>query len=791
MLNERIETLPEAIYRETFRRDEETRFTGSEVEGLFPGQYTVRNGKLVMRRGEKLVPVKLPTDTALKTAATRLGIPAETRRQVVTRIKMLIELGLADRKVRDVTRDWKDDETLEAAQAEMTSLYDRFVKRYGPLSREVVSKDKKKIFQPATLYYNDQVHGHFVGRLDRYDKDTDSYVKAPIFTERMYGTMPDVNQVDEPWQALVISLRKTASVDLKIITRLTGLTEEQAIAALGSRIFWDPDGGKLVTRHEYLSGNVREKLALAKLAASRSDRFKANVTALEKVQPQNLTSSEIKHLQGSTIGAQWIPADLYVGFLKKEFGLQNPRLERRRADGAWSVSRGPIKNELLYEAYGVVPRTQDGIFKRGLSAKEIFVQILNRWKTEVTYVVKDETGEETKVYDAEGTLIANEKRRLIQRRFDEWLWDQNEARRRTHVEMWNREMNHTVLADWKGEGEILRNHVTEMASQFRGKPFVPRGWQLDAAWRYLMEGNLLIGHDTGTGKTITMILIAMLAKKMNFARKPMLVTTRPTLKQSRDEMQDLFPSAMTLMADESNYADAASRNQFLADMVTNDWDAVIMDMHAFQHVRASPPFEAEIYRKIVQEYRTLLAAEMARGGSPSDFQVKKLRKAILKYRAKISKLMATQRSRDALYFEDLGVDLVIIDEAHNYKNLSLPSLTRADFTGSGQAIELYIKTRYLENVRNPGRGIVFATATPVANAIREQYTMLRFLAEKGLRDRGYEHEDLWAADFISAWAALEVNKTAMLEMRHRERTFINAFVGAGAIPHLRRHAVPG
>ena len=782
MIDERLQALPEGIYTEAFRTTDEDPLAGSEVEGLFPGQYTIRNGKIVMRSGQQLVPVKLPTDKALKTAATKLGLPVETRRRVITRIKMLVELGLADRKIRDVTRDWKDDETLEAAQAELTSLYDRFVKRYGPISKEVYSKDGSKLIQPALLHYSDQVHGPFVQRLDRYDKDTDSYVKAPIFTERMYGTMPEVNQVDEPWQALVISLQKTAGIDMKIITRLTGMTEEQAVAALEGRIFRDPDGGKLVTRHEYLSGNVREKLALAELAATRSDRFKANVEALKEVQPQNLTSSDIKHLQGSTIGALWIPVDAYVKFLKAEIGLGNPKVERRDADGAWSVTRGPIKSRVLYDNYGVPPRTEDGIVKDGLSAKEIFVQILNRWKTEVTYW--DVDGEKN-LYDAEGTMIANEKRQLIQRRFDEWMWDRRESRRQEYVNLWNRKMNNSVLADWKGEGELLRDHVTEMAANFRGKPFNPRGWQLDAAWRYLMTGNMLIGHDTGSGKTITMVLIAMLAKQMGLARKPMMVTTRPTLKQSRDEMQDLFPSAMTLMADENNYKDAAARNQFLADVVANDWDAVIMDMYAFQHVQASPDFEAKIFRRIVREYRTLLASAMAGSGTPSDFQIKKLRKAILKYEQKIRQILSRQRSRDALYFEDLGVDLVIVDEAHNYKNLSLPSLTRTDFKGSGQAVELYVKTRYLEDVRNPGRGIVFATATPVANAIREQYTMLRFLAEQDLRDRGYGNEDLWASDFISAWAALEVNKTARLEMRHRERTFINAFVGASL---FRSHA---
>ena len=758
LLAKATDGFPQQIYRPRYDQAPDYEAVPKHVRGLRPGQYTVYRRRVMKRVGNKLVAVRVP-------------------KKHEDRVKLLVALGAADRKVRDLNRDWESDTALKAAQAELTDLYESFVKKYGPISRETTRG--KKTVRSALEHFNDQVVGPFVARLDRYDPDTQTYVKADIFTKRLMAEPEAITEVDEAWQAVVVSLRTRAMIDMPFLEELTGKTEQELVQELEGKIFRDPEGGKYVLRQVYLSGNVRDKLAVAKAAydaeKETNDRYYSNIKHLEEAQPPLITATDIKHGQGSTVGASWIPVDDYVSFLSQEIGISGIKIDRRDGDGRWSVAGGSVFSHALYDNYGI-----EGV----VTAKALFIHLLKREHTKIKKPDPDDPDND--VYDHENTLLAAEKKRLIQRKFDEWLWDRDPNRARRLVRLWNEKMNHTVLSSWDGEGEILRNHIEGLALEFKNQPFKPRGWQLDAVWRYLTTGNLLIGHDTGSGKTVTMILIAVLSKQMGLTQKPLIVTTRNTLTQTRNEFQDLFPSSVTLMADESNYKDAKARNQFLADAAQPHWDAIIMDRYQFQHLQVSPSMEEAIYNEIIQEMRQLLASRMARKGALSDFQIKALRKSILSYETKIAALREKQVSRDAIHFEDMHVDLMIVDEAHNYKNLLLPSLKyNVGQKGySRQATDLYMKTRHMQRI-NPGRGVVLATATPIANKLREMYVMLRYLAEPQMKDAGYGNVDTWASEFTTSWGKLEMSKTASLQLVYRERGFINASVASAM---FRTHA---
>ena len=710
--------------------------------GTRDGQYIVHKGRVTQLRGGQLHDLDMPV------SGTRGA-----------RVAKLVELGELARELMVANREAATDAKLKGAQRKLERAYDAFVKEYGPINKKVVTA--KSTSRPNLQGYHDPVNGGAVAALESYDDETGQATKTDQFTKRMHGIIDPVTVVDTAWKGVVASLVAHGRVDMPYIVSLYGKDEPAVVAELGARVFHDPLTGHYETAEQYLSGNVREKLAVAKEAAAANARYEQNAEALTEALPKDVTVGQMKKMGAARVGVSWIPPNGYEQFARGVLGV-GLEISYREIDGKYSVRSSGVTSRAMVAEWS----TTD------VEPVEMFRDMLNGMPTEVIVEASDAEGKKTKVKDPKATELAERKKEAIQRRFDQWVYDDSDDRAQKLNARYNELMNHTVLAEW--DGEHLRGRMPGVTTVLRGRPFNPAPHQLGVAWRVLANGNTLMAHEVGAGKTIAMILAGMEARRMGIARKVMYNVPNSMLGQFSREFLELYPDAKILVADDHQFH-TSRRREFLARVAAEDWDAVIITHDSFKMIPTSPELQAEIVGRMLAEYEEALL--VAQETDADRFTVKALEKAKEKYEEKLAALTSIKRGPESIYWEDLGVDMLFVDEAHEYKNLALPTTTRIPLTDAEKTTDLYIKTRHLERV-NPGRGIVFATATPVSNSIAEQYVMLRYLMEDRLRALGYPSFDAWANDFVKVASEQEYTAIGTLEEKSRARAYVNTFAMA-------------
>lgn len=652
------------------------------------------------------------------------------------RIKGLIE-------IRDVVRELIEYQTLgypdwdiKKQQDKLNKVYDDFTKKYGLIN----SRGNSLAFSEDSSYFllcSLEVMGEN-GELER---------KADIFTKRTIGAKKEVTKVDTSSEALAVSMGEKAKIDMEFMSELTGKTEEQIYEDLKGVIFLNPMHGygdsweeKYVTADEYLSGNVKTKLEWARKSAEQfPEDYAVNVEALEKVQPEPLSAADISVKLGST----WIP-DKYIEQFTYEL-LDTPIYARRevkvryyKPTAEWNVSkksfdRGNVKANNTYGTHRA-------------NAYKIIEETLNQRDVRIFDYVENENGTKTPVLNAKETAIAQQKQETIKQAFLDWVW-KDPTRREDLVKLYNDKFNSTRPREYDG------SHIT-----FSGiNPEIElRQHQKNAVARVMYGGNALIGHEVGAGKTWTMVAAAMESKRLGLCNKSLFVVPNHLTEQWASEFLQLYPAANILVATKKDF-ETKNRKKFCGRIATGDYDAVIIGHSQFEKIPMSVERQVTILQREINEI--MMGIAEAKASRAENFTIKQMEKARRNLEAKLAKLNDQSRKDDVVTFEELGVDRVFVDEAHYYKNLFLYTKMRnvggISQTEAQKSSDMYMKSRYLDELTG-GKGLIFATGTPVSNSMVELYTMQRYLQYGALAERDLQHFDAWASTYGETVTAIEL-----------------------------------
>ena len=571
--------------------------------------------------------------------------------------------------------------------------------------------------------------------------------KADIFTKRTIGAKKEVTKVDTSSEALAVSMGEKAKIDMEFMSELTGKTEEQIYEDLKGVIFLNPMHGygdsweeKYVTADEYLSGNVKTKLEWARKSAEQfPEDYTVNVEALEKVQPEPLSAADISVKLGST----WIP-DKYIEQFTYEL-LDTPIYARRevkvryyKPTAEWNVSkksfdRGNVKANNTYGTHRA-------------NAYKIIEETLNQRDVRIFDYVENENGTKTPVLNAKETAIAQQKQETIKQAFLDWVW-KDPTRREDLVKLYNDKFNSTRPREYDG------SHIT-----FSGiNPEIElRQHQKNAVARVMYGGNALIGHEVGAGKTWTMVAAAMESKRLGLCNKSLFVVPNHLTEQWASEFLQLYPAANILVATKKDF-ETKNRKKFCGRIATGDYDAVIIGHSQFEKIPMSVERQVTILQREINEI--MMGIAEAKASRAENFTIKQMEKARRNLEAKLAKLNDQSRKDDVVTFEELGVDRVFVDEAHYYKNLFLYTKMRnvggISQTEAQKSSDMYMKSRYLDELTG-GKGLIFATGTPVSNSMVELYTMQRYLQYGALAERDLQHFDAWASTYGETVTAIEL-----------------------------------
>jgi N12 class adenine-specific DNA methylase len=712
------------------------------------GSLCIGEGRIICESiGGQAVPVTYG-GTLLKADGTMTG----------RRIASLLQLrDLARRVLQSQNEGWPDHHR-EEARRDLNRAYDLFVSTYGPINKTTFSTTRDGTVirrMPNLVRFREDPDAMLVMSLEDYDEATHRARKAVIMTRDVVGPAPEVTSVTSAEEGLLVSLDRRGLTDLAYISRLYGKSEDAIVEELGGLIFFDPETRSWETADQYLSGNVRAKLKVAKAAGPAYER---NAEALAQVQPEDILPGEID----ANLGAPWIPESDIQAFAADLFGVppSSVRIGHLKKDAVWSLDCG-------YAADQSVAATADYGTARA-NGTSLLEQALNL-RTPVIYDVINHGDREERVVNQEQTLAAREKQKLIKERFKVWVFSDAERTERL-VRTYNDTYNNLRLRAFDG------SHL-----DFPGmnQTITLRPHQVDAVWRGMSSGNTLLGHVVGSGKTFTMVATALKMRQAGLVKKPMFVVPNHMLEQFAREAQQLYPNARLLIAGKDDLA-RERRKLLTARIASGDWDGIITTHSSFERIAMSRPYQERFLREQIAEYDALLI-EHARGRSDSSRASRNLIKTIEKQKAareeKLKDLLAEEKKDDGLVFDELGVDHLFVDEAHLFKNLE--TATKMDRVagiqtgGSERAFDLYMKCRYLHE-RHAGHGVTFATGTPISNTMVEMFTMQRFLDPQGLRSRGIEHFDAWAATFGEVVESMEISPDgASLRPRSRFARFVN------------------
>lgn len=691
--------------------------------GARPGSYQLRNGQIHRVAHGALVPVHGQLNA---TARARIAGMCTIRDQA----RALLDAQLAD----------EGEDALASRRRQLNGAYDRFVARYGCLSsRANALAFRKDPDYPLLL------------SLEHYDEDTGTARKAALFTQRTLAPVTEPSEVAEPTEALAASMQWRGRVDPAYMARLLGAPEAEVLDALSSagHLFLDPEEEAWQPAEEYLSGNVRTKLQRAVLAGPG---FERNVAALEAVQPEDLPPGSIE----PRLGAVWIPAVEVERFIHEVLALEDCQVAYSAEAGAWSVAYPEWKarhSVLVTQEFGT-PRQ---------NALELIQCALNVQVPTVRD--RDPVTDRYYVNSAE-TLAAREKLGRIKERFSEWVFADTQ-RREALCRLYNDTFNATRARVYDGA------HLTLPGFS---RCFELHGHQKGAIWRIVQSGNTGLFHAVGAGKTAVCVAASMELRRLGFVRKPCHVVPNHMLEQYTAEFVRAYPNASVLMASKDDLA-GDKRRELVARIATGDWDAVVITHASFERIRLSSKFTQGFIRDVLRDIELSIRAEKSHDrGSRIVKQLEVMKKT---WAVRLERLLAEEKKDDLLTWEQLGIDMLFVDEAHLHKNLyRITKMTRVaglPLSNSERAFDLFLKTRYTMQLHGGRqRGVVFATATPVANTMAEIHTMMRYLQPNRLRELGLDQFDAWAATFGESVTALEIAPDGSgYRMHTRFARFIN------------------
>jgi N12 class adenine-specific DNA methylase len=667
------------------------------------------------------------------------------------RMGALINLrDLARRVLQSQNEGWPDD-AREDARKRLNSAYDAFRSAYGPINKTTFggTKEGTQIRRmPNLVKFREDPDAMLVMALEEYDEATGEAKKAPILLKDVVGKAPPVTSVATAEEGLLVSLDQKGVVDLPFIATLYGKPEDAVIAELGNLIYRDPDSKQWQTADEYLSGNVRAKLAAAEKAG-----IERNVEALRAVQPEDVLPGDID----ANLGAPWIPASDIQAFAAALFQVpeSSVTIGHLAKDAVWSVEGDYLAERSVATTtdYGTPRANGLWLFELALNMKS------------PTIYDPDPNDPDKRVVNQEATLAAKEKQKQIKEAFKGWVFSDPDRTERL-VRLYNDTYNNLRLRQFDG------SHL-----EFPGmsQAVTLRPHQKDVIWRCMSGGNTLLAHVVGSGKTYSSAAAAMKLKQAGLVKKCLLAVPNHLLEQFAREFQHLYPNARLLVANKEDFT--KERRKFLtAKIASGDWDAIIVTHSSFERIGMSREYQERFLREQIGEYEDLICEHAAQKGSSRNIR-KTLEKQKAAREAKLTDLLAKDKKDDGLVFDELGVDEIIIDELQMFKNLEVASkmdrVAGIQTGGSERAFDLYMKAKYLHD-KHPGHGLIGLSGTPISNSMVELYTMQRFLDPDGLRDRGIEHFDAWAATFGEVVETMEISPDGQtLKPRSRFAKFVN------------------
>lgn len=647
------------------------------------------------------------------------------------RIKGLIALREQTRELIDFQLEDRSDEYIHIAQAKLNEIYDRFTKEYGLIN----SRANENAFSNDSSYF-------LLCSLEKIDGDGKFVGKADIFNKRTIKAKKQISKVDTPDEALILSIQDKAKVDLNYMQKLCDIDMDKMVKSLEGVIFNVPEYGEpnhWVTADEYLSGNVREKLKIAEEFAKEDPRFNINVEKLKEVIPEDLTASEI----GVKLGSTWIPPEIVRQFIFEL--LETPRYNQwdikvkySNITAEWyidgkSVDRDNVK---AYSTYGT-PR---------INAYKIIEQTLNLKDVKVFDTIIDDEGRKQRVLNRKETAIASSKQDAIKEAFLNWIWNEPERRNKL-VRLYNDKFNSIRPREYDG------SHIDFVGMNPEIKL---RTHQLNAVAHVLYGKNVLLAHEVGAGKTFEMVAAAMESKRLGLCNKSLFVVPNHIIEQFASEFLQLYPSANILVATKKDF-ETKNRKKFCSRIATGDFDAIIIGHSQFEKIPMSIERQRTILEEQINDITNGIREEKEKKGEY--YTIKQLEKTKRGLETRLEKLNKQERKDDVVTFEELGIDKLFVDEAHNYKNLFLYTKMRnvggIAQTEAQKSTDLFMKCRYLDEITG-GKGTVFATGTPVSNSMAELYTMQRYLQYDDLKKNELEHFDNWASTFGETITAIEL-----------------------------------
>ena len=651
------------------------------------------------------------------------------------RIKGMVALRDCVHRLMDAQLQESDDYTIHELQAELNALYDSFTGKYGLIN----SRPNMQAFSDDSSYY-------LLSSLEILTENGELERKADMFTKRTIRQQHTVEHVDTAVEALAVSIAEKAAVDLPFMAELTGKSEEEIAGDLSGVIFHLPapvgEDGKprYVTADEYLSGNVRQKLRDARAAAELSPIFAPNVSALEKAQPKDLDASEID----VRLGATWVDKEYIQQFMHELFEV--PFYQRRavqvqyseftsewRISGKTSLSYNNVANNLTY---GTDRATGLRILEDTLNLRDV----------RIYDTIEDAEGKEKRVLNQKATTLAQQKQQAIKDAFREWIW-RDPDRRETLVKKYNELFNSIRPREYDGQHITFSGMTPEITL---------REHQRNAIAHTLYGGNTLLAHVVGAGKTYEMIASAMESKRLGLCSKSMFVVPNHLTEQWASEFLRLYPSAKILVTTKKDF-EKNNRRRFCSRIATGDYDAIIIGHSQFEKIPMSKARQERLLQEQIEEItQGIQELKVMRG---EQFSIKQMERTKKQLEGRLRKLQAEERKDDVVTFEELGVDRLFVDEAHAYKNLFLTTKMRnvagLSTSEAQKSTDMFLKCRYMDELTG-GRGIVFATGTPISNSMTEMYTMQRYLQYGTLQRNNMTHFDAWASTFGETTTAIEL-----------------------------------
>ena len=725
-IRQAFEALPEAIYQPRL----ELEIGGDRI--LVPPElqskvkqsaFTLHNGKLMVRKGDYLEPSDLT------------GKPYE-------RVIGLIGVKEAVQKVFDVQLHEGTDLELEAAQSKLSKIYDQFVKANSCIS----SRGNGLAFDKDPDY-------PLLLALEKYDPETKTAQKTDIFSKRTIQAYKPRTEAENAKEGLLFSLNEHGRVDIDYIAQLTSQSKLEVVLDLQKEqlIFLDPAAQEWQTKDEYLSGNVKQKLEIAREATAEDSQFATNVEALEAVQPEPLLPGDID----VRLGSVWVPATDVETFAQELLGIE---------DGI-TVRHSPSANKWYVSAERSVRELKNNvdIFGTGKVEATTLIELALNLSNPTVYKT-DPYDPDKRIVDQDETAAARLKQEEIKEKFKDWVWQDPERTERL-TDKYNSTFNTNRERQYDGSHLELPG---------KNPNFVLRKHQADAVYRSL-SGNMLLAHVVGAGKTAEMICSAMEQKRLGLATKPMFVVPNHLLEQWAGEIKHLYPTANILAATKKD-SSAKNRQQLMSRIATGQWDAVVVTHTAFEKLQLSDAAQTQF---LSEEYEKVKEAilSISNGGEESRRTMKDLERKKLSLEERIKEVAKSSSKDNTLTFEQLGIDLLVVDESHYFKNLGyvtkMRNIAGLPNTESKRAFDMHMKVRHMTQVRGEGKGVIFATGTPIANSMAELYTVQRYLQPKELERMGLASFDDWASVFGETVTSAELAATGKFQVKTRFSSFVN------------------